>query len=100
MCPEPPDECADRILGDGPEDHSRVPGLMDTLPPKPTSRRSWSRIPLSPARAALLAIMLGLCGGYLDLFLMLFRKQWWIDGWILRIGRDFFWTVPAAHVAL
>lgn len=44
--------------------------------------------------------MFGLCGGYLDLFLMLFRKQWWIDGWILRIGRDFLWTVPAAHAVL
>ena len=44
--------------------------------------------------------MFGLCGGYLDLFLMLFRNLWWVDRWILRIGRDFLWTVPAAHVVL
>src|SRR5947209_7557584 len=100
VCPEQPDECADRILGDGPEDNARVPVLMDTLPPKPTSWRSGSRIPLSPTRAVLLAIMFGLCGGFLDLFLMLFRNLWWADRWILQIGRDFLWTVPAAHGVL
>jgi len=77
-----------------------VPGLMDTVPPKPTSPRSGGRIPLSPRAAVQLAILFGLCAGYLDLFLMLFRKLWWVDGWILRIGRDFPWTVPAAHAAL
>ena len=95
------DECADRILGDGPEDHARVPVLMDTLPPKPTSSRSGSRIPLSPTSAVQLAIMFGLCGGYLDLFLMLFRNLLVDpDRWILRSRRDFLWTVPAAHVVL
>ena len=99
-CPEQPDERADRILGDGPEDHARVPVLMDTLPPKPTSSRSGSRIPLSPAGAVLLAIMFGLCGGYLDLFLMLFRNLWWVDDGSSEIGRDFPWTVPVAHAVL
>jgi hypothetical protein len=69
-------------------------------PPKPAVRRPPSRIPLSPAAAILLAISFGLCAGYLDLFLMLFRKLYWQDEWILRIGRDFPWTVPVAHAAL
>jgi arylsulfatase A-like enzyme len=53
-----------------------------------------------PTAAVQLAIIFGLCGGYLDLFLLLFRKLWWIDAWIVRIGRDFLWTIPAAHAAL
>src|SRR4051812_24761563 len=100
VCPEQPDERADRFLGDGPGDDARVPVLMDTLPPKPTSWRSGSGIPLSATGAVQLAIIFGLCGGYLDLFLMLFRDRWWVDRWILQIGRDFLWTVPAAHGVL
>jgi arylsulfatase A-like enzyme len=50
--------------------------------------------------AVLLAISFGLCAGYLDLFLMLFKKLYWKDEWILRIGRDFPWTVPVAHAVL
>src|SRR5262249_48047282 len=90
-CPEPPDERADRILGDGPEDNARVPVLMAPLPAKTTSPRSGIRIPLSPTSAVQLAITIGLCGGYLDLFLMLFRDLWWVDVWNHRFGRDFLW---------
>ena len=50
---------------------------MDTPPPKPAARRPPSRVPLSPTAAVLLAISFGLCGGYLDLFLMLFKKFYW-----------------------
>jgi arylsulfatase A-like enzyme len=55
---------------------------------------------LTPSAAILLAISFGLCAGYLDLFLMLFRKLWWDDEWIYRRGRDFAWTVPTGHVVL
>jgi arylsulfatase A-like enzyme len=48
----------------------------------------------------LLAISFGLCAGYLDLFLTLVRKLYWDDEWVLRIGRDFAWTVPVAHALL
>ena len=74
---------------------------MDTPPPSPpAARHAPSRVPLSPAAAVLLAISFGLCGGYLDLFLMLFKKLYWEDEWILRHGRDFPWTVPVAHAIL
>jgi arylsulfatase A-like enzyme len=63
-------------------------------------RRPPSRIPLSLGSVVLLAIAVGLSGGYLDLFLMLFKKFYWSDEWILRSGRDFPWTVPVAHVLL
>jgi arylsulfatase A-like enzyme len=65
-----------------------------------SSLRTRSRIPLSPTAAVLLAISFGLCAGYLDLFLMLFKKLYWADDWILRRGRDFAWTVPVAHALL
>jgi len=57
-------------------------------------------MPLTATAALLLAVSFGLCGGYLDLFLMLFKKFYWKDEWILRIGRDFPWTVPVAHAVL
>jgi len=47
-----------------------------------------------------LAIALGLCGGYLDLVLMICRKHWWSDLRYVGSGRDFPWTVPAVHTAL
>ena len=40
---------------------------MDTILPEPGTRRRPSRIALSPSGTVLLAIALGLCGGYLDL---------------------------------
>jgi arylsulfatase A-like enzyme len=47
-----------------------------------------------------LAISFGLCGGYLDLFLMLFKRFYWADEWVLRWGRDYAWTVPVSHAML
>jgi arylsulfatase A-like enzyme len=63
-------------------------------------RRAPGECFLTPSVAVLLAISFGLCAGYIDLFLMLFRKLWWDDEWIYRSGRDFAWTVPTAHVVL
>jgi arylsulfatase A-like enzyme len=83
-----------------PKDKAKGPVPMDTRPPKPAARRPPGKVPLSPAAAVLLAISFGLCGGYLDLFLMLFKKYYWNDEWILGVGRDFPWTVPAAHAVL
>jgi arylsulfatase A-like enzyme len=73
---------------------------MDTLPAKSVSRRTPSRIPLSPKAAVLLAISLGLCGGYLDLLLMLVQSLWWTDDVPKRLGRDFPWTVPVGLALL
>jgi hypothetical protein len=73
---------------------------MDTPPPKPAARRPSSLIPLSPTAAVLLAISFGLCGGYLDVSVTLFRRFCWSEEWFLQIGRDFLWTVPVAHAVL
>jgi arylsulfatase A-like enzyme len=68
-----------------------APATVQTAAP-----RSPSRFPLSFTASVLLAIAFGLCGGYLDLLLMLCRNLWWNDEWIIRFGRDFAWTVPAS----
>jgi arylsulfatase A-like enzyme len=73
---------------------------MDALPPESASRRSASRNPLSPMAAILMAISFGLCGGYLDLVLMLIQSLWWTDDVPKRIGRDFPWTVPVGLALL
>ena len=85
-----------------PTDDAENPVPRDTasLTLKGATGRPPGRVPLSPTAAVLLAIALGLCGGYLDLFLMLFKKFYWADEWILRSGRDFPWTVPVAHALL
>jgi arylsulfatase A-like enzyme len=78
-------------------DDAENPAPMDSPSLKRPTRRPPSLIPLSPTAAVLMAISFGLCGGYLDLFLMLFKRFYWADEWIVRSGRDFPWTVPVAH---
>jgi arylsulfatase A-like enzyme len=73
---------------------------FDTPPPKRAARRLPRRVPVSPTGAILLAISFGLCGGYLDLSFMLFRKFCWDQEGFVRSGRDFPWTVPVAHTVL
>ena len=58
------------------------------------------RVPLSPSSAVLWPLAFGLCGGYLDLVLMLWRSTFWHDDVPVRIGRDFPWTVPVSHAFL
>jgi arylsulfatase A-like enzyme len=82
------------------KDNVEGPVRMDTRSAKPAARNPPSRIPLSPASAILLAISFGLCAGYLDLVLMLCKKLYLQDEWIIRFGRDFPWTVPVAHAVL
>jgi arylsulfatase A-like enzyme len=81
-------------------DNAKRPVMMGAPPLRPAARRPPSRVPLSPAAAVLLAISFGMCGGYLDLFLMLFKKLYLSDEWIVRFGRDFPWTLPVAHALL
>jgi arylsulfatase A-like enzyme len=82
------------------KDNAEGSVLMDTPPRKAAGQPLPTKIRLTASAAVLLAISFGLCGGYLDLFLMLFRDVWWDEEWILRWGRDFPWTVPAAHAVL
>ena len=50
--------------------------------------------------ALLLAVSLGLCGGYLDLGVILVKKSTWYKERSFRSAKDFPWTVPAGHMAL
>lgn len=47
-----------------------------------------------------LAIALGLCGGYLDVLAIVFKKYGWNEGRSFRTARDFLWTVPVGHAVL
>jgi arylsulfatase A-like enzyme len=68
--------------------------------PEPECRRSQGRVPFQPKMAILLAITLGLGGGYLDLVMMVFRKLYWSDLRSFGSGRDFVWSIPVVHVVL
>ncbi len=76
--------------------------LCRRTPPKPNLRkgvrRAGSPSPRPPrfcwqSRSAS-------AGAISILFLMLFKKLYWSDEWILRFGRDFPWTVPVSHAVL
>src|SRR5271154_5361453 len=73
---------------------------MNTAPPETAARRLPGRVPLSPTAAVLLAIAFGLCGGYLDLGVILFKKYCLNEEGYFRTARDFPWTVPAGHAVL
>jgi arylsulfatase A-like enzyme len=77
-------------LNDG--GRSSVPDGPSAATPAAGRFRSLTR--LSPKAAVLLAIALGLCGGYLDLSLILVRKTLWRETLSLHNGRDFAWTIP------
>jgi arylsulfatase A-like enzyme len=53
----------------------------------------------SPAFLAL-AVSFGLCGGFLDLGIILLNKSFLHKEGYFRTARDFPWTVPAGHVVL
>ena len=73
---------------------------MESRRTEPAARRLPSGIPLSPTAAVLLAISFGLCGGYLDLGVILFKKLCVNPEGSFRSARDFPWTVPVSHAAL
>jgi arylsulfatase A-like enzyme len=76
------------------------PAPMDTTPSEPGTPREPSRILLSPTGTILLAIALGLCGGYLDLIVMIFKKYYYNDITYFWSGSDFPWSVPVVHAVL
>ncbi len=73
---------------------------MNTAPVETAARRPPSRVPLSPMAAVLLAISFGLCGGYLDLGIILFKRYCLNEEGYFRTARDFPWTVTAGHAVL
>ena len=73
---------------------------MESTPIEPAARRQPGRIPLTPTAAVLLAITFGLCGGYLDLGVILFKRFCLNPEGSFRSARDFPWTVPVSHAIL
>ncbi len=65
-----------------------------------SGRPSASGGRLSPTTAIVMALTFGLCAGYLDSGLIVF-KRWFLnpEGYY-RTARDFPWSVPVGHVAL
>ena len=50
--------------------------------------------------AILLAISFGLCAGYLDVAIIVFKKFCWNPEGYYRTARDFPWSVPVGHAVL
>ena len=73
---------------------------MESTPTKTAARRQPGRVPLSPMGAVLMAIVFGLCGGYLDLGVIVFKKVCLNPEGSFRCARDFPWTVPLSHAIL
>ena len=73
---------------------------MKTTPTKTAARQPHGRVPLSPMGAVLLASLFGVCGGYLDLGLIVFKKFCLNHEGSFRVARDFPWSVPVSHAVL
>jgi arylsulfatase A-like enzyme len=73
---------------------------MESTPCEPAARPLPIRVTLSPTAAVLLAISFGLCGGYLDLGVIIFKKLCLNPEGSFRSARDIPWTVPVSHTVL
>jgi arylsulfatase A-like enzyme len=73
---------------------------MDSSAEPRAARHRARPVLLSPAAAILWALAFGLCGGYLDLLLMLADGTFRRKDLPVQIGRDFPWTVPVSHAVL
>ena len=77
-------------------------GQFGMSTPSPETRvprvRGW--MSLTPGRTILLAILFGLCGGYLDVLITVLGKYCWSREGYFGNARDFPWTVPAGHAML
>ncbi len=73
---------------------------MDESSLESGTRSLSSRSPVSATGTVLLALALGLCGGYLDLLVIVYRKYFYNDLRYHWSGSDFPWSVPTVHAAL
>jgi arylsulfatase A-like enzyme len=73
---------------------------MVTTAPEPGTPCVSSRALLSPTGTIMLAIALGLCGGYLDLIVITFKKYCYNEITYFWSGSDFPWSVPVVHAVL
>ena len=75
--------------------------MTDATARGPEQTRHMRRpCPLTPKTAMILAVGIGLAGGYLDLLMVTVKKYWWSDLGHFENARDFPWSVPVAHVVL
>jgi arylsulfatase A-like enzyme len=73
---------------------------MNATPLEISARRPPRLVPLGPMATVLLAILFGLCAGYLDIGILFFKRYCWNIEGHFRTARDFPWTVPAGHAFL
>lgn len=73
---------------------------LDPISPNPATWRVSSESRLTLGTAVLLAISLGLAGGYLEVLIIVLKKRFWNDVAIFGIGSDFPWSVPVGHAIL
>jgi arylsulfatase A-like enzyme len=73
---------------------------MDINPCELGTRDKPSRILLSPIDTVLLAVALGLCGGYLDLIALTFKKYYINELRYFWSGSDFPWSIPVVHTVM
>jgi hypothetical protein len=73
---------------------------MNSTAPRVAAARRPGRAPVTLMGISLLAIVFGLCGGYLDVAVLFFKKYFWNAEGHIRTAVDFPWTVPVGHVAL
>src|SRR5262249_35436991 len=71
-----------------------------TSPPEGGAQLPSNQTPLSTTGIFVLAIALGLAGGYLDLVLLVLKKPLWSTTGHYDNGQDFLWSVPVAHAVL
>jgi arylsulfatase A-like enzyme len=73
---------------------------MNTTRRESVSGGEPSRVRFSSPAFLALAVSFGLCGGFLDLAIIVFNKYFLHKEGYFRTARDFPWTVPAGHVVL
>ena len=73
---------------------------MAATPPQADTDQPQGQVLLSTTGTVLLATTLGLCGGYLDLAVLVFLKYFWNDLRYFWTGSDFPWSVPVVHAFL
>jgi arylsulfatase A-like enzyme len=73
---------------------------MTDASPKHEGHREHGRIRFSAVETVMVAIALGLCGGYLDLLMLVLRKYCWNERQYYWTASDFPWSVPVVHALL
>jgi arylsulfatase A-like enzyme len=73
---------------------------MDAMPPQVPRVNPTRPAVHSRGSMVLLAIAFGLCAGYLDVGILVFKKYCWNSEGYFRNASDFPWTVPLGHAFL